>query len=211
MQVPPVALYPPVVAENLRERTRRAVRKELSAVALDLFLEQGYEATTIEQIATAAGLSRRSFFRYFASKEALILGKLEIGNEDMVQALTERPPQEPIWTSLRRVFDDAVAYQSDSRQRERGLRLQEIIGASPMLAGAQATQFAALQSELVAVLRERSPQTPELEIRSLVSAAFACLQVALAVPAQDGGPALGEILDRSMAALRPLGAQDTSD
>ena len=50
------------------ERTRRVVQAELLAEALDLFLSQGFEATTVDQTARAAGMSRRSFFRYFASK-----------------------------------------------------------------------------------------------------------------------------------------------
>ncbi|MEV5644140.1 helix-turn-helix domain-containing protein [Streptomyces flaveolus] len=55
---------------TLRDCKRQAVQQEVMAVAVDLFIANGYEATTVGRIATAAGLSPRSFFRYFANKEA---------------------------------------------------------------------------------------------------------------------------------------------
>jgi AcrR family transcriptional regulator len=58
---------------SLRERTRRAVRAELIRTGMDLFASQGYEETTIAQVAQAAGMSERSFFRYFSSKRELAL------------------------------------------------------------------------------------------------------------------------------------------
>ncbi len=59
----------------VRERTRRAVRDELAQLAKDLFVEKGYDETTIDDLAAAAGMSKRTFFRYFASKEELVMGK----------------------------------------------------------------------------------------------------------------------------------------
>ena len=63
----------------VRERTRRAVRGELAQLAVSLFVEKGYDETTIDDLAAAAGMSKRTFFRYFASKEELVMGKYEIG------------------------------------------------------------------------------------------------------------------------------------
>ncbi|WP_261564947.1 TetR/AcrR family transcriptional regulator [Frankia gtarii] len=90
---------------GLRERTRRAVRSELMTVAMSLFAEQGYDATTIDQIASAAGLSKRSFFRYFASKEEVILVNFEAFGRALADAVGQRPPQEGAWLALRRAFD----------------------------------------------------------------------------------------------------------
>lgn len=53
------------------------MRAEIAAVAVRLFQEQGFEKTTVDQIAAEAGLSRTSFFRYFATKEDVVLGHLE--------------------------------------------------------------------------------------------------------------------------------------
>ena len=58
------------------ERTRRRVREEVVDVALGLFLEQGFEDTTVDQVVTAAGISKRSFFRYFGTKGDIVFGDL---------------------------------------------------------------------------------------------------------------------------------------
>ena len=59
----------------IRERTRRLAQTELTTVAQDLFLEHGYEQTTVDQIAAAAGMSKRTFFRYFPSKDDLVIDR----------------------------------------------------------------------------------------------------------------------------------------
>jgi hypothetical protein len=60
-------------APGLRERKRRQTRDRLTKVAMELFLARGFEATTLDDIAAAAEISRRSFFHYFASKEDVVL------------------------------------------------------------------------------------------------------------------------------------------
>lgn len=59
--------------EGLRERKRRETLQRISEVGLKLFLAKGYEATTLDEIAAAAGISRRTFFHYFNSKEDILL------------------------------------------------------------------------------------------------------------------------------------------
>jgi AcrR family transcriptional regulator len=59
--------------ESLRERNRRQTHHRIAEVGMDLFLSKGYEATTLDEIATAAGISRRTFFYYFKSKDDLVL------------------------------------------------------------------------------------------------------------------------------------------
>src|SRR6266516_2187558 len=100
----------------VRERTRRAIRDELTQLAKDLFVEKGYDETTIDDLAAAAGMSKRTFFRYFASKEELVMGKYEILGEQLAEDLAARPADEPIWASLRQVFGRVVEYfESEAR------------------------------------------------------------------------------------------------
>src|SRR6185369_972906 len=89
----------------LRERTRRLMRAELMDIAMALFAQQGYEATTIDELAQAAGMSKRTFFRYFGSKEDLVLGNQESIGGELAAALAARPASEPAWPALRRAFD----------------------------------------------------------------------------------------------------------
>src|SRR6266536_5936036 len=81
----------------VRERTRRAVRGELAQLAVGLFVEKGYDETTIDDLAAAAGMSTRTLFRYFASKEELVMGKYEVLGEQLAEDLAARPAGEPIW------------------------------------------------------------------------------------------------------------------
>src|SRR3954453_17186858 len=94
----------------VRERTRRAVRGELAQLAVSLFVEKGYDETTIDDLAAAAGMSKRTFFRKLASKEPLVMGKCEFFGQQLAEDLAARPADEPIWASLRQVFGRVVEH-----------------------------------------------------------------------------------------------------
>ncbi|WP_322754377.1 TetR family transcriptional regulator [Frankia sp. Cas3] len=74
---------------------RRQVRRALVGSAMELFLTNGYEATTVDQIAEAAGVGRRTFFRYFAAKEEAIFPDHDEWLDDMARLFTDASPTEP--------------------------------------------------------------------------------------------------------------------
>src|SRR6266513_5699054 len=103
----------------VRERTRRAVRGELAQLAVDLFVEKCYDETTIDDLAAAAGMSKRTFFRYFASKEELVMGKYEFFGQQLAEDLAARPADEPLWVSLRQIFGRVADHvENDARRAE---------------------------------------------------------------------------------------------
>jgi AcrR family transcriptional regulator len=75
---------------TLRERTRQRTRAEIAAAALALFEEKGYESTTVDQIAAAAGVSSATFFRYFAAKEDVLFAHEEEAAAALVAMVAER-------------------------------------------------------------------------------------------------------------------------
>jgi len=81
--------------EGLRERKKAATRQALQTAALRLFAERGYQATAVADIAAAAGVSERTFFRYFASKEDIALQDVARVLPRLQRAIEERPPSEP--------------------------------------------------------------------------------------------------------------------
>ncbi|NYI05330.1 TetR family transcriptional regulator [Allostreptomyces psammosilenae] len=110
---------------GLRERTRRAVRAELAELALGMFLERGFDETTVDDIARAAGLSKRSFFRYFPTKEDAVLGEVDDLGQQVVDDLRARPADEDPWESLRIVLCRWEGRIQRSRLELASLRLIE--------------------------------------------------------------------------------------
>jgi AcrR family transcriptional regulator len=81
--------------ESLRERQRAQIRADIRRAAFRLFIERGYDSVTTEEIATAAGVSPRTFFRYVPTKEELLLAPVRHGGAAIVSLLEERPASEP--------------------------------------------------------------------------------------------------------------------
>ena len=93
---------------NLRERNKARARAEIAASALELFGERGFEAVTVDQIVEHAGVSRRTFFRYFDSKEDALLAdypELDRRLADSLQASGQDDPLEAVRTGLHRMAD----------------------------------------------------------------------------------------------------------
>jgi AcrR family transcriptional regulator len=85
---------------GLRERKKLRTRQALIDAAFDLFARKGFEATTVEEIAEAVEVSSRTFFRYFPTKEDVVLTVFEEQFALMVAAFEARPPDEPVLTAL---------------------------------------------------------------------------------------------------------------
>ena len=108
---------------GLRAATREIVRRQLSDIALDLFLEQGFDAVTIEQIADKAGISARSVHRYFPAKEDLVIDPPEPYGQFVTRTLTERPADEGIMTSLYSSYAALMRTREQDRRDKIGMYL----------------------------------------------------------------------------------------
>jgi len=82
------------MTESLRDRQRAQIRADIRRAAFRLFIERGYDAVTTEEIASAAGVSPRTFFRYVPTKEELLLAPVRHGGTAIVGLLEERPAAE---------------------------------------------------------------------------------------------------------------------
>lgn len=82
------------MTESLRDRQRAQILADIRRAAFRLFVERGYDAVTTEEIASAAGVSPRTFFRYVPAKEELLLAPVRRGGTAIVALLQERPAAE---------------------------------------------------------------------------------------------------------------------
>lgn len=198
---------------TMRERIRRLAVVELTEVAQDLFLEQGYEGTTVDQIAAAAGMSKRTFFRYFASKDDLVIGKYDLFADRLAEAFDVRPADEPVWESLRRVFDIALDYVQDDRSRARNDGMERIVRTSPQLYARYLEKMQRVQEILIdrVAARVGSDHVSARDPRAaaIVGAAFACMQAARSAwLAGDQREPFDTVLDRAMSAVSPARPTD---
>ena len=86
------------MAESLRDRRKRRTAEAIVAGALELFEARGFERTTVDQIAAAADISRRTFFRYFADKEELFFAEDERLLAVIDETLDAAPTASPCWS-----------------------------------------------------------------------------------------------------------------
>jgi AcrR family transcriptional regulator len=84
----------PTARESLRDRQRAQIRADIRRAAFRLFIERGYDAVTTEEIAAAAGVSPRTFFRHVPTKEELLLAPVRHGGAAIADLLEERPAVE---------------------------------------------------------------------------------------------------------------------
>ncbi|GAA1649886.1 TetR family transcriptional regulator [Microbacterium flavum] len=190
----------------IRERTRRAVMTELTAVAQDLFVAQGYDRTTVDEIASASGMSKRTFFRYFPSKDDLVIGKYDLFADRMAEAFDARPADEPVWESLRRLFDITLDYIEDDRQRARSEAMDEIVRSTPQLHARYLEKMQRVQALLTERVARRllgeEHTTTDPRPAALVGAAFASMQAARqAWFASDRSAPFSSYIDDAMSAV----------
>ena len=197
----------PSVPDGLRSRARRALRAEVAAVAMDLFAEQGFDNTTVEQIAAAAGMSRSSFFRYFPTKEDVILGDLAAYGQQLLDALTERPDTEPVWTALRMALQPVVPANDHPGARQ----ASRLFMKTPTLKARHYEKTMTWQAVLIPEVARRlgiaEPQLADPRPAAVIACALACLDAAIATwITSDDSPPLTELLDTAMNSVSPLHA-----
>ncbi|MBN0039200.1 TetR family transcriptional regulator [Cellulosimicrobium cellulans] len=174
--------------DGLWDRSRRAVYAEITRVAMELFLDQGFAETTIDQIASRAGISRRSFFRYFGTKEDIVLGDLVDQGALVRAALEAIPLSVPPWQALQEAL-----WEVDRRSgaHDTALKTARMMYETPSLRARSIEKHLRWQELLVPNIRQRLGIDPDDEsdpaADAIVASAIACLDVAGQIWARSNG------------------------
>ena len=171
-------------AEPLVERRRRLVRADLGRVAISLFAERSFDAVTVDDIAAAAGISQRTFFRYFATKDEVVLDYERRLVDRLVAAVTARPSGEGPVTALRNAYVDTSRVAPEERGRV--VQLGRILAATPELRAAAHGAHARNGSLLNEVARRMGVPADDRRARA-VTAAMTSVAAAEWAAWVDGG------------------------
>ncbi len=159
--------------EGLRERKKRLMRQQLSDTATQMFMERGFDAVRVAEVAEACGVSEKTVFNYFPTKESLILDRLEATMASLRTGLAE-PGVSPVEAALRILAGELdamtswLARQDDLVQASATIRrFGTMIQATPSLRAHQSDmmdQFVAVAAGILAERAAMSADDPEPQI-----------------------------------------------
>jgi AcrR family transcriptional regulator len=187
---------------GLRERKKIKLRRAIQTAALRLFETQGYDHTTVEQIAEAAETSTTTFYRYFPTKEDVVLDN---DASPLFEAtLTTRPADEPLTATIRTAMTAVVA--ATEADRELTFARMRLIATVPALEArfaGQERRTIDLLTHLLANRTARPANDYQLELLAFVLAAV-LFTASRRWVADQGSTALAILVDQAITTIEPL-------
>lgn len=188
----------------------QATRRDLATAATDLFIRQGYAATTVDDIAAAAGVGRRTFFRYYPTKENVFLLPALDEVADFDEVLRAAPdtgdPVDDAAEAMRRSVEERRAHLDDS------LRLYRSVRSTPELRGAVRTFNLAFERCFAEWYAGRTGDPPDgTDARLFAACAVSVRETALACWSEHPDVDIIDHLDAAWNALRRLGGNGDRD
>ncbi|EIE99537.1 transcriptional regulator [Saccharomonospora glauca K62] len=170
---------------GLRERKKIATKLALHEAAMRLSVAHGYDTVTVEAIADAAGVSRRTFSNYFASKEEAMLHGDGMRLYSLLDAVAARPEDESVWTALREGANTVLRDLQRRRPRRDfpdWLTQARVIRSHPALVAEQVATYASFERTLAVEIDRRLP--PESRSATHARVLAACFLAAVRVGTQ---------------------------
>jgi AcrR family transcriptional regulator len=185
--------------EGWRARKRQQTRQRIADAGLRLFLEHGFETTTLDAIAEAAGIARRTFFHYFDSKEALLYVYEDEVEHSFRAALADVDSNTPPFEAMALALRDMVA----SFDSERARKIDIVLRSTDALRACKQADYERLESFVFSALAEKWPEPRgHLRLRLIAVVGIGALRVAVDRWRQDASGSLQDYVNESFAALR---------
>ena len=174
-------------APGLRERKKAKAREDIIEATVSLCLKHGFRKVTIQHIVDAVDLSRRTFFRYFRTKEDVILERIRTFCDEVQEELHARPREEPVWDSLAAAF--ARFIHRSASDATGMLSLHKMMMENASLRARKFEIPSTWETALIPEVRTRVGRGREQDLRArvLVSAAIASASVAFDLWHESGG------------------------
>lgn len=173
--------------QGLRDRKKERTRLAIQDAALGLFVEKGFEATTVDEIAERAEVSKATFFRYFATKGEVIFSQEGYHQGELRHAIVARPASEADLTAVSRAIRDEWVPAVDPGRFARQTRAA---ATSPLLRGLSSDLAVRWQASVAEALAERHGlATPDAHCRLVASVVFSALSLAVNGWVHDRGGA----------------------
>jgi AcrR family transcriptional regulator len=165
-----------VASSSVREERTTRTRSDIVEAAMSLFIGSGFDATTIDEIARRSGIGRRTFFRYFPTKEAVLFSEFKARQAYALESLERSPADESSLSALVRVLGDMCDHPLEPA---RAARIRRVVHASPILRDRQRLVVVdGFGHDLVTILAARDDTLTELQLRVLVASVLECNTVA---------------------------------
>lgn len=188
---------------TLWDRTRQLASQEILETALRLFTEQGYDETTIAQIAREAGVSQRTLFRYFGTKEDLLGDDQNRFGQVLADTVAEQPAEAGVWEVLRAGVAAVLALHDSREQARERFRL---LHSTASLRAGWLQKRLRFQEDLLPLIEARmgaAVGSGDPRARAVIATALACLDAAsMAWVDGDGRSDIMDLYDECLAAVR---------
>ena len=158
---------------NTRTLAKKALKEQIALAAYKLFQNNGYDKTTVEAIAIATGMSTRTFFRYFPTKEDVLMEQTNTFREHFIEGFMEQLESEDIWDAMKNLLSEYALNCPNRQERD----IQAFIRATPALVKRQFEIFEGLLSEATDWYVSQHPNAFSWHtVNALIRSAFSCLQ-----------------------------------
>ena len=183
---------------SLREQQKATNLRELTRIGLGLFLKQGFDNTTIDQIVAPLGIAKRTFFRYFKTKEDLVFAWYEVKTTELVNELNGRPKQEkPLEAVCNTLSSLLKRYDANP---DWAWALVRLLKETPSLMGKNAEKGMVREQALANTLIEREGKMTPLNAQIVVGIVTVAFKAALDEWYEGGGKAdLRSIVEKAFS------------
>ncbi|HEY3783447.1 MAG TPA: helix-turn-helix domain-containing protein [Fimbriimonadaceae bacterium] len=170
--------------EGLRERKKRETLMRIAVAALKLFIQKGYDATTLDEIAAEAGIARRTFFYYFKSKEAILIAYLDNGlvrsvKPNLLAQPTDQTPVSAVHQSLEKFFG--------AKESKEAILVDKLFASTEAVRARMQSAYIEMEQAAFEALCEMYPKEPRESLRMVAMMSIGATRVAKEAWRKDGG------------------------